>query len=218
MDQELPKRIRRTRAQIEADNLAKLNPPKKSVDPVAAAPVAAAADVVMAEPEKYVKSASERAETVKKLERIYSGQQSVDHDLYKLDLAVFKRNISYNKSRPQLEDIEHVHHFHSVDSRGRPQEYSNDVGGHTHRITYDEQGIAQCGPAVQRVKQIVNGRPVTTYKEIPYDKHTHAVSYRWSQKITPSTPNVEWAKVQSQVMQKQSAALSARIPDTIENE
>lgn len=81
-------------------------------------------------------------------------RQKVIHHLFKADIAAMKKNISWTKGSPDLQDVEHVHFFHSVDSSGFPQEYTNQVGGHFHKVTMSiEDGVptAKCGPPIHKV-------------------------------------------------------------------
>ncbi len=165
----------------------------------------------------HVKTPGELAESGKAFQRVYAEQQLLDHDLYKLEIAMLKRNASYNDAQPIWESVEHVHFFHSIDSRGRAQNLTNKVGNHMHQITIDENGKAKCGPAIREIKvKQRGGRVITKYEAIRDDNHTHEVTYKFSEKVKPQTPNMEFAKLQSKVLEGQTAAAAIKVPDVIE--
>jgi hypothetical protein len=167
--------------------------------------------------------------TSKEFKRTYNGQQVLDHDLYKLEVSSFQRNASYNDNAPILENVEHSHFFHSIDSRGRPQIHCNKVGGHFHEVAINADGTALCGPPVREVKVKRGGRTITKLERVPaigymadgitpaIDNHTHKVTYRGSEKITPPTANMEFAKVQSKFMAEQAKIDAIKIPDMVDN-
>lgn len=149
--------------------------------------------------------------------RIYANQQELDHDLYKLEISSLKRNASYSEANPIWENVEHGHYYHSIDSRGRKQDFSNKVGGHFHKIMIDKDGNALCSKPLREVRiKTKFGRTITKFEEIKEDDHTHAVTYRFSEKIKPSAPNVEFAKYQSKVIESETKAMSVQIPDLID--
>jgi hypothetical protein len=167
------------------------------------------------QPTTTVKTQEELAESAKTFQRVYAGQQLLDHDLYKLEVANLQRNASYNDNAPVWEAVEHVHFFHSIDSRGRPQTLTNKVGNHVHQVTIDENGKATCGPAVREVKIKRGGRITTKYEPVRGDNHVHEVTYKFSEKVKPATPNVEFAKVQAKVYEGQAAAEAIKLPPEI---
>lgn len=139
-------------------------------------------------------------------ERIYRGSQEIDHDLFKLEPARMKKNVSFTDV-PNVVEIEHCHIFHTVDSAGRPQEACNDVGGHHHDVTVIRTGQVPnlvIGQPVRFVRQRRRGRLVRVSVPIVidqsddgqpiHDSHIHAVRYMGSQKIKLRSPNVEAAK------------------------
>lgn len=136
---------------------------------------------------------------------ILKQSQLFRHDLFKSSLANFKRNTSWTIDNPRIQNIPHIHFFHSHNSQGRPQKYTNNVGGHFHEVeTYvDENGniIAKCGPALRKVtKRLKNGKqkrviePVKWFDENresdgkdPWivDDHSHILDYQYSEEINP---------------------------------
>lgn len=122
----------------------------------------------------------------------WKGTTEFRHDLFKLELSHFKKNISYQKYTPQLHDVEHVHFYHSHDSKGRPQKYCSAVGGHFHEMTVEVTPsgdlVAKSGPALKHVvKRQKNGKPKTLIEKVTFydgdednkffDEHTHEVMY-----------------------------------------
>jgi hypothetical protein len=127
--------------------------------------------------------------------RRLKGTKRLHHDLFKLKIAKFKKilgipDINLLKKNPELVrivDVEHCHFFHSVDSNGRPQKYSNSIGGHCHEIKVymDEHGVlqAECGPPLRRLDKS-RAEP----KE-QYDYHTHEIEYIESEEFTARVAN-----------------------------
>lgn len=84
------------------------------------------------------------------------GQQKTYHHLFKAMLGKFMKNISWKKGSPNLQNIEHVHYFHSVNSLGMKQQFTTTVGGHFHKVDWkiDEktgEPVAVCGPAMKKI-------------------------------------------------------------------
>lgn len=133
---------------------------------------------------------------------VYKHQLTFRHDLFKADVAKMKKNVSYTFGHPRIEEIEHVHHYHSHNSFGKPQKYTNTVGGHFHEVTFDPQtNKISCGPPLQskskklktgRIKQVIE--TVQFYDEMSdaegradyiVDKHTHEMVYKFSEELSP---------------------------------
>lgn len=150
-------------------------------------------------------------------ERLYNAQVEIDHDLFKLEVGLLKRDVGYNPDSPIWEMIEHCHFFHSVDSRGAPQSRSTMVGGHYHEIYVDASGNTQCSPPMAEIKFRKNGRTQTQTRPLPHDSHTHVVSYRHSLKFKPQSLHPEFVKMQSKLISAEVAALGQKIPDVIDN-
>lgn len=121
-------------------------------------------------------------------------QQTIYHHLFKALLASFKKNVSWKAKVIDLHDIEHVHHFHSVNSHGMPQKFTNIVGGHFHEVAWElgpnGEPVAKCGPALRKVtrKTPIGMKTVTeivqweTYNDqgqpiMVQDKHSHTMQY-----------------------------------------
>ena len=161
------------------------------------------------------------------MKRLQKGSRQFMHDLYKLELARFKKNTSYRKFAPILSEAEHIHFYHSHNSNGKPLEYANFVGGHTHKIitSVDANGHATaiCGPAVKLVSKTNRaGRTRKVYEEIKFidsnqggedgddkiipDDHTHVVAYQHSEELSDKKLSAIHSKDKLQLgsMQRQS--------------
>ena len=142
--------------------------------------------------EDQLKRQKELEEKAKQVERKFKGEEEIYHDLFKLDLAMCQKNVSYQEGVINLVPVEHSHFFHTVNSQGKEQTHCVATAGHTHRVkvNYDEEGniaSVECGPPVFRKK----GRdvPMPKYRSsydsepVPIDTHTHDVKYIRSEKI-----------------------------------
>lgn len=140
------------------------------------------------------------------------GAISFRHDLYKMALAEAKKNVSYKKYVPELQQVPHTHFFHSHDMRGRPNAYCQPVAGHFHAVTPrvgpNGEMLADCGPPLRKVERTVQGGFARTVIEpVAYidgpnqktivDDHRHQVDYVHSEEISPG-------RIQAQ--QRQDAA------------
>lgn len=114
------------------------------------------------------KSSRDSKEEIKPapINRVYGNQQEFDSDTFKLELATFQKNISWNDKNPILEPVEHCHFFHTFDSNGKRCDRSCRVGGHYHNVVVkvNEEGqlIGESGPAIGG---------------LPTDRHIHTVRY-----------------------------------------
>lgn len=171
--------------------------------------------ITTAQPQVAPKAAATPAQP---FERVFAGQTELNHDLFKLEAANLIRNASYNIDNPIFENVEHAHFFHSIDSRGRKQEFSNKVGGHFHAISINPDGTAVCSGPLIEIKRKKYGRVHTEYLPIGHDQHIHKVTYRFSEKVKPATINAEWAKVQANVANIEAQKASIRIDDVQEND
>lgn len=154
--------------------------------------------------------------------RRYTSQQSKDHDLFKCKLGKFIRDLSWGKDGSQRQEVEHVHFFHTIDSSGREQTLTNQVGGHFHEVkinpSKDPNGVPEvtCGPAMTwgtsgkgKAKKRVMVAPKiaadTDNEEI--DTHTHAMEYLGSQRIQMRKLNPEAAKLEVERASKQDISV-----------
>lgn len=134
-------------------------------------------------------------------------RQKVIHHLFKGLIANMKKNLSWTKGAPNLQDVEHVHFFHSVDSSGFPQEYTNEVGGHFHRVSIEmgKNGapIATCGQPLRRVTnkktkksyivpvefedEVTDAAMAAGGKIMQQDRHVHAMEYKGYDELNADT-------------------------------
>ncbi len=157
--------------------------------------------------------------------RAYADEVVIDHDLYRLSLASMKKNVAFNSGSYEIVSVQHEHFFHTIDSSGTKQKYSNLVGSHFHQmiVTPNPAGgppNVKCGPAVKEVRKLVNGRSVKVLEpclkypddngRVITDDHTHEVVYMRSNRIPIRKVNAEAIKVISA-----DAAKGASIPGVI---
>lgn len=147
------------------------------------------------------------------MQRMYSGQGTVDHDLFKLEVAKMTKDISWN-AVPDYRFVEHCHFFHTVDSSGKKQKYSTATGGHFHEMKVSEKDgvpVVECvsGPLEWRWvkrgnKKFKKAVPVLEGKYLdfenenpsqPADIHVHDTSYVKSDKIELRRVNAEAVKL-----------------------
>lgn len=148
-------------------------------------------------------------------------QQVIYHHLFKADLKNMLKNLAFGGAPAKLEEIPHVHHFHSINSMGHQQKYTTMVGGHCHAVTWeiDAQGnyLAKCGPALKKVVRASARGNKTTYEPIMFkaesadghfvnikDDHVHEMEYRGSDEL--SVANIQ------AIQQKNAQMLSAMAP------
>ena len=161
----------------------------------------------MARPKKLV--ASFNPETPQTQKRVFGSTFGFKTDLFKLEVAECNMNKSWN-DKPSLEEVEHVHFFHTYDSDGRKMSRTNIVAGHFHVIESKDMGddkpvkILSVSPPMREVKRKVRGvwtkvaEPVDSVLE---DEHTHEITYRRSEEvkarqISPAAVNIEAAEAQ----------------------
>ncbi len=148
--------------------------------------------------------------------RFYKGAQEIDHDLFKLDIARMKKDVSFSEI-PEYQFIEHVHMFHSVDARGRPQDSCSPVGNHTHLVKVigvSKDGVPklEISPAVRFVIQKIKGRKVRVAVPISEleedgDEHTHRAIYIRSERIKLQETNAEFAKLEAAVHARENPSI-----------
>jgi len=157
------------------------------------------------------------AKKTKTTKRIMKGTSEIYSDLFKLDVALMKKNISWSEV-PDYVNVEHCHFFHTVDSSGIPQYTSTKIGGHYHKMeiipsaTKEDPPTVKCvsGP-LKKVKQKQRGRLVTV--EVPAeeeDYHTHEVTY-----LSSETVQIRRMKPEIINMQAVEANKIAPIPGVI---
>lgn len=136
---------------------------------------------------------------------VFSNQLEFNSHLFKLEVAECNQNKSWNDI-PLLEPAEHVHFFHTYDSSGRKMERTNSVAGHFHVIEWQDQGpdkpakiVSVSGP-MHEVKRRIQGRwkkVVEPISESLEDEHTHAISYRRSEKVRARQTSIQAANIEA---------------------
>lgn len=161
-----------------------------------------------------------KAEIVGKIDlpkkRIYESQSMFEHDLFKLELSKFKKNLAIDDEAPEYVDVEHCHFFHTVDSNGRKQMFSNSVGGHFHKLEIKDQGpdmppeiLSISGPLTYAMRRGRGGKKekvIVPFTDV--DAHTHEVTYVKSNKISKRKLSAEAAKVQFALEAKHTTELA----------
>ncbi|NOS66874.1 MAG: hypothetical protein HOO67_00680 [Candidatus Peribacteraceae bacterium] len=143
------------------------------------------------------------------------GQQTFVHSLFRGSTEKMKKNTSYKKFVPELHDIEHTHFYHSHDSHGAPQTYTQPVGGHFHEIVsdgVDENGYPKmkCGPALRFVdKKLNDGTMTRVIEEVKWltnkpgvmldDKHSHVMTYLGSEELSQAKINEGYARDKARI-------------------
>jgi hypothetical protein len=150
-------------------------------------------------------------------------QQTILHHVWKALQNKFMKDLSFGNEEPKIDNIEHVHHFHNVNSMGHAQRYTTMVGGHFHEVTWsiDQKSgepMAKCGPAMKKViKNTPRGtktsiEPMKFYNKANdqwfHDNHSHDMEYKGSDELSTSyiqdIQNKNAAFIQSQEPKKSS--------------
>lgn len=136
--------------------------------------------------------------------RLYANQTQVDSDLYKLELSYFVKNNALNPATdaPDIEKVEHVHYFRTIDSEGRHLHTCNRVGGHFHEIKLKPGSLdITVGPAM---KEVLRTDPVTKRKKVVAialedDTHTHDWRYMKSDRVQIRQYSTQFMQLQATV-------------------
>ena len=135
------------------------------------------------------------------INRVYKGEVEFDHDLFKLEVGMMKKNISIADDNPLYVGVEHCHFYHTYDSSGRKQEACAPIAGHTHEVEIftDSSGnlMAKVGPASIRK----GGK----YIPLKGDNHTHEAKYLRSERVKVRKVNAEATKAYDATMSKMMA-------------
>lgn len=145
----------------------------------------------------------------------WKGHTEFRHDLFKLEVAVMKKNVSYKKFEPDLKNVEHAHFFHSHDMKGKVLLHSQAVGGHFHevKVVWGKEADGTpfiekliCGEPLRQVQKRTKGGRVKTVIEpvrfetgtaavddtdedertgFEVDDHRHELTYMGSEMISP---------------------------------
>jgi hypothetical protein len=133
---------------------------------------------------------SKMSKTTSRKQRTFNRSEQLVHDLYKLNDAKAKKNVAWQQGMIQLEDITHVHFFHTIDSAGNPQETCVPINGHFHimkmitKPTAKEPAVYECSPPMvwKRKRDPYTGRWIKTMAPAnDYDTHTHDIIYKSSE-------------------------------------
>lgn len=133
------------------------------------------------------------------LQRFYSGNEQMDHDLFKLEVSKMIKDHGWGGNQ-ELVGHEHCHMFHTIDSDGRPQTLCTSTGGHFHimRIVKNKAGeildvICDSGPMEMVRKKIKNKwvKVAQPLNEDLEDNHRHDVRYIRSDRINKRQINAE---------------------------
>lgn len=150
--------------------------------------------------------------TVKPNFKIRSAQ-SIFHHLFKALPAKFMKDLSFGDQEMRLDFIEHVHHYHNVNSMGHAQKYCTTIGGHFHEVTWSldpktGEPIAKCGPAMKKLVKNSPRGTKTTIEPLKFfnkdegkwitDPHTHEMEYRGTDEL--STANIQEIQRQNATM------------------
>lgn len=159
--------------------------------------------------EKAAPSVEHAAPRVRRKEDI-----SFEHSLVKLTVAPMKKNTGFKEvAKPSdIDDVEHVHYFHSHDDRGVAQKYSSSVGGHFHEVSIDwscadAQGnpLIKVGPPIVKEKKLNSrGTMVTRLASVMFkvedksgmetlvqDDHVHTPEYKHTETLRPKQRNLQ---------------------------
>lgn len=132
------------------------------------------------------------------INRIWKDKRSFTHDLFKLLPAMMKKNLSYKRLDPKLEDSEHSHFFHSHSIEGLQLDKSTPIGGHFHKITIkvvNGKMEAECSEPLRIVeKMLSSGGTIKLEEPVQWvsermgktivDTHTHDVQYLYSEEMS----------------------------------
>lgn len=161
---------------------------------------------------------TEKKDASKGFKRVLKGQETIYHDVFRLEVANLVRNESFNDI-PLLVEIPHSHRFHNVNSDGKPQDKCSPVAGHFHEMIIEENDEGEmrviCGPAKKfarnkRGKKIIVD--VVTHKDDfdrpVIDNHTHEVTYLQSEEIVRRVYKTDALKMISEIKNQEAKMLS----------
>lgn len=150
--------------------------------------------------------------------RVFKRTTEKIHDLYKLLVSNCMVNQQLPGAAPTYRPVEHVHFYHSIDSKGVPLNTSISVCGHFHVMkvlepaTDDGPAVLECSPPMIWVRaRDAQGQWVKKLQLANRDDtHTHEVQYVDSHKFTPAKINPEFVKLQ------QTQAAPAGVPGIVD--
>lgn len=129
----------------------------------------------------------------KQFQRVFKTDKKIMHDLYKLEVAEFQKNIAMDGEMPRYEPTAHCHYFHTVDKNGSPQTKCSPIASHFHIMEKTEEGVYKCsGPK----KMLLDPRTKKRFiADLPGDTHTHDTTYMGSEEFKRSKLNAEAVKL-----------------------
>lgn len=146
-------------------------------------------------------------------------QQTIFHHVFKAMQQFFLKDLSFGQENLRIDKIEHVHHYHNVNSMGHAQKYTTMVGGHFHEVTWNVdpktgEPVAKCGPAMKKITKNTPRGTKTSVEPLKFfnkdhqqwfhDDHIHEMMYLGSDEL--STAHI-------QDIQRQNASfLQAQAP------
>jgi hypothetical protein len=130
------------------------------------------------------------------------GNRKVWHHLFKSDVQKMMKNVSFKKDQPQIQELEHTHVFHTINSQFKPQTTTQIVAGHFHEVQWAQ--LADGTPVVKSVsgpKRYAyitrGGRQRRVIQDVKWtdaasddrdamlvDKHTHQFQYIHSEELS----------------------------------
>lgn len=140
-------------------------------------------------------------------------QQTIFHHVWKAAQSFFLKDLSFGQEELKLDKIEHVHHFHNVNSMGHAQKYTTMIGGHFHEVTWNldpktGEPVAKCGPALKKITRNTPRGTKTTVEKFKFfnkehqqwieDDHTHDMLYLGSDEL--STAGIQEIQRQNATM------------------
>lgn len=144
-------------------------------------------------------------EKAQRAQRVYKNATELDHDLFKLEPAIMKKNVSFTDV-PSYVNVEHCHIYHTISSDGKKQVKCTPTGGHFHLVevvkeaTDTEPPVLKVGPPLKEVWQRDRYTRKTKRVTVAFDEaddHRHPIVYVRSEKIRPRKLNNEFVKFQA---------------------
>lgn len=151
-------------------------------------------------------------------------QQTFRHDLFKAEVASMKRNMSWKKGIVSIQTIEHSHWYHTCNSQGRPQRYTNTVGGHFHEIEWQINAkgdlVAKCSKPMTHKYKMAAGRHKKILAPVSWmdeendrevnDDHTHKMIYIHSEILSQATIKQATQGAMALAIEEQKRAQTAK--------
>lgn len=126
------------------------------------------------------------------------GHRKSWNHVFKSDLQELLKNISYKKDMPKIDKVEHVHHFRTINSQLKTQDYCTGASGHFHEVTWEmrngEPVVTKVGPPLvykyarrpSGTKRVI--APIEFFDadadKMIRDTHTHKFEYIHSEELS----------------------------------